>query len=139
MFNKKIYMEKELEIIRKANIKGTSREDDVHKELRNAISEITDGFANPSAISDKKIDMTATIANYGYSVDDYKKMFGSVMRSEADVVKRLAKTLLKDVMDEEKEAENSQADEAKARKLKLAKAKAKANKNKLILLKMKGK
>lgn len=132
-------MRKELEIIKTATIDGTGKEANISREIRNLIEDVTDCYANPDAISTEKVDMTATIANYGYSVDDYKKMFGSVMRSEADVVKRLAKTLLKDVMDEEKEAENSQADEAKARKLKLAKAKAKANKNKLTLLKMKGK
>lgn len=82
-----------LEIIKNTNIIGDSPDDVVNNDLKSIIERITSNYSNPEAISEEKIDMTETIKKYGYSVDDYKEMFGSVMRSEKDVVDALAKRL----------------------------------------------
>lgn len=87
-------MKKSLELIKRANITGESNEDNIYRELRNIIEGITDEYQHPEKLSDEKYDMTDIIKRYGYSVDDYKKMFGSIMRSEHDVVKDLAKALV---------------------------------------------
>lgn len=87
-------MEKSLELIKRANITGEGNEDNIYRELRNIIEGITKEYTEPQNLSDEKYDMTETIKRYGYSVEEYKSMFGSVMRSEQDVVRDLAKALV---------------------------------------------
>ena len=86
-------MKEKLKIIRNAVISGDSKEENIYRELRNIIEDITEEYTHPEKISTEKIDMTDIIKRYGYSVDEYKKKFGSVMRSEQDVVKHLASIL----------------------------------------------
>ena len=113
-----------LEIIKNTNIIGDSPDDVVNNDLKSIIERITSNYSNPEAISEEKIDMTETIKKYGYSVDDYKEMFGSVMRSEKDVVDALAKRLkgskLKQDEPETEKPNTTATDDAK----KKAKAKA---------------
>lgn len=106
-----------LEIIKFANITGDGDKENVYRDLRDIIEEKTDSYTHPDNISTDKVDMTDTIKKYGYSVDDYKKMFGSLQRSEQDVVDNLAKLL--------KTNDNKGGDD-KERKLKILKLKAMA-------------
>lgn len=87
-------MKKSLELIKRANITGEGNDDNIYRELRNIIEGITKDYTEPQNLSDEKYDMTETIKRYGYSVEEYKSMFGSVMRSEQDVVRDLAKALV---------------------------------------------
>lgn len=119
-------MRKELEIIKTATIDGTGKEANISREIRNLIEDVTDCYANPDAISTEKVDMTDTIIQYGFSVEDYKKQFGSVMRSEADAVADLAKQLKPDA--------SASSDDAKAKAK--AKAKMKIKLKMLLLLKI---
>lgn len=117
---------KELEVIKHATINDKDSQANVYAELRQLIEEKTNMYSNPEAISTEKVDMTDAIKRYGYDVEDYKKMFGSTMRSEMDVVKLLAKNLSNEP------GEDDDADEKLALRVRIAKAKAKA-----LALKMK--
>lgn len=81
--------QKELNIIKNADFSGNSREDEIYEEMQEIIRKKTDDFTNPAAISDVKIDMTETIKEYGYDVDNYITKFGSVNQSEEDCCKRM--------------------------------------------------
>ena len=94
---------KELEIIKNATISGDSKEAQVYRELKSIIEEKTDTNRHPEELSDEKIDMTDAIKRYGYTVEEYEKKFGSVMRSEIDVVKHLASMLSKSSDNNEEE------------------------------------
>lgn len=87
-------MKNTLELIKRANITGDGNDDNIYRELRDIIEGITDEYQHPENLSSEKYDMTETINRYGYSVEEYKSMFGSVMRSEQDVVRDLAKALV---------------------------------------------
>ncbi len=129
-----------LEIIKNTNIIGDSPDDVVNNDLKSIIERITSNYSNPEAISEEKIDMTETIKKYGYSVDDYKEMFGSVMRSEKDVVDALAKRLkgskLKQDEPETEKPNTTANDDAKAKAKKRAMALALAMEMELELLKI---
>ena len=60
---------------------------DVYSGLKKDIGIITEGFTDPSQLSDEKVDMTDKIKEEGYTEAEYIKKFGSVMRSEVDVTK----------------------------------------------------
>jgi hypothetical protein len=132
-------LKENLKIINAATITGDSREENIYRELRNLIEEITDKYESPEKLSDEKIDMTATIKQYGYDADEYKKMFGSTERSERDVVENLANLLVEKgyaKADGKKEEPKKSDDEDKAKKIKLLKLKAKAAKAKLALMQL---
>lgn len=82
-------LEKALEVIKNASF-GDSKVDKVNSELRELISQKTDGFKNATNISDVKVDMTDIIKQQGYTIADYKRVIGDVNRSEEDVVLALA-------------------------------------------------
>lgn len=82
-------LEKALEVIKNASF-GNSKVDKVNSELRELISQKTNGFKNATNISDVKVDMTDIIKQQGYTIADYKRVIGDVNRSEEDVVLALA-------------------------------------------------
>jgi len=81
--------QKELDIIKNAAFSDGSKPSEIYREMQKIIGDRTDNFTNPQGISSEKIDMTETIKQHGYSVDLYKKTFGSTMRSEEDACKNL--------------------------------------------------
>ena len=137
-------LEQSLEIINAASIGGDSREENIFRELRNLIEDITDKYENPENLSDEKIDLTDIIKKFGYSVDEYRKFFGSTERSERDVVENLANMIVekgyaaddgngkptepkkKPAPKPEPKPQPTSDDEARARRIRIAKAKAKA-------------
>lgn len=82
-------LEKALEVIKNASF-GNSKVDKVNSELRELISQKTNGFKDATNISDVKVDMTDIIKQQGYTIADYKRVIGDVNRSEEDVVLALA-------------------------------------------------
>lgn len=82
-------LEKALEVIKNASF-GDSKVDKVNSELRELISQKTNGFKDATNISDVKVDMTDIIKQQGYTIADYKRVIGDVNRSEEDVVLALA-------------------------------------------------
>ncbi len=88
--------QKELQIIKNADFSYSGMNNSTYKEMQRIVGDITDNFTHPENISTEKIDMTSIIKDRGYSVDLYKKTFGSVMRSEEDVCKRMIEQIKSD-------------------------------------------
>lgn len=86
-------LEISLEIIKNAEIKGNTQEDEINRSLKELVKIKTNDFINEDNISSEKIDMTSTIQSAGYDTDKYRQKFGSTIRSEQDVVNDLAKRL----------------------------------------------
>ncbi len=80
---------KELDKLSHANFDGDTYEQGIFRAIQKIVGEKTDNFTNPDGISPRKEDMTEDIENAGKSVEDYKRKFGSVKRSEEDVVHHL--------------------------------------------------
>lgn len=79
----------DLKKIGKADFEENTSNGALLKQIQYKIGEKTNQFSDPSGISDVKIDMTDDILASGKTVEQYKKKFGSVMRSEEDVCKHL--------------------------------------------------
>ncbi len=101
-------MQKILKIIKDAKITGDSQTDKVNRDLQQLLKVKTKDFTDASAISEDKRDMTTILEERNKSVEDYVKKYGSVMRSEADVVRQLAK----EISGEETPAPNDEPDVA---------------------------
>lgn len=79
-------MKYKLEIIKNANIDADSAD----AAIRDIIRAKTDNYTNPNNLSNKKMDMSDYATKTGCTIEDYTETFGSVMRSEQDVVDALA-------------------------------------------------
>ena len=83
----------DLKKIGKAEFEENTANGALLKQIQYKIGEKTNQFSDPSGISDVKIDMTDDILASGKTVEQYKKKFGSVMRSEEDVCKHLLEVI----------------------------------------------
>ena len=83
----------DLKKIGKAEFEENTSNGALLKQIQYKIGEKTNQFSDPSGISDVKIDMTDDILASGKTVEQYKKKFGSVMRSEEDVCKHLLEVI----------------------------------------------
>lgn len=102
--------QKDLQIIKNADFKDDSNSK-IYKEMQRIVGDITDNFTHPENISTEKIDMTSIIKDRGYSVDKYKQTFGSVMRSEEDVCKRMIEQIKSKGGTSKKQSDDDDAEE----------------------------
>lgn len=120
-----------LEVVKNAKITGSSHEDNVNRDLQKLIAEQTDNYTKPDKISSQKIDMTPYLEKRNISVSDYKAKFGSVMRSEQDVVDALAKRVGSSAASSDADAEKAK----RKRKMEM-RERERARKAKAIKIKM---